>query len=398
MTRTDTMKRLRPPGVLAAALALTALAAPAVAKDIILDCPGVSANEEHATVVFHPTRLGIDADEDDGLGDMSFEHIFSYTIRVEHYDPAKPGWTGPKRCEFKGAWKVEDMVNNFSQAGWRAFGLDRIVYIRQVPRQTRVSIDFSIREEDNMGDDYLDISPYGDRSLQLAIFVDGQKAQTQVGKKSGANDVTLNQTKRIAGNGGGDTNAWLEFVANVHPANWKSQSPLPKTADPNATPGQPLKPSPGATPTKPTPDTHPHCKDYALRAVQQNQEQLKLNCGFQPPVWSNDHQAHFDWCVQGNNASGIQAETQKRDAQLAACKQAQGQNQKQKELACVQYASKAIDIIAKAQLLKCPNLIGPRWLNDFDAHYNWCIGGANPAVMASEEAARAAAFKTCSGN
>lgn len=398
MTRTDTMKRLRPPGILAAALALTALAAPALAKDIILDCPGVSANEEHATVVFHPTRLGIDAGEDDGLGDMSFEHIFSYHIKVEHYDPAKPGWTGPKRCEFNGAWKVEDMVNNFSQGGWRTFGLDRIVYLRQVPRTTRVSIDFSIREEDNMGDDFLDISPYGDRSLHLAIFVDGKTAQTQVGQKSGQTDVTLNQAKRIVGNGGGDTNAYIEFIANVHPQNWKSTSPWLKLADPNQVPGAALKNPGKAKSIVPTPDTHPQCKNYALKSVQQNQEQAKLGCGFQPPAWSNDHQMHFDWCVKGNNAAGIQSEIGFRDAQLAACKQAKASAQGQpNSVICNHYATVAMATIKKASGLTCALLQGPRWVNNYNAHYNWCMSAQAPLARFNETVARNLELKKCGG-
>jgi hypothetical protein len=77
------------------------------------------------------------------------------------------------------------------------------------------------------------------------------------------------------------------------------------------------KPLPG----KPDPNNNLQCRDYALRSVEQNIMQMALNCGFQPPVWSSDHQMHFDWCVQGNNLATTAGWIKTRDAQLNACAQ-----------------------------------------------------------------------------
>jgi len=113
-------------------------------------------------------------------------------------------------------------------------------------------------------------------------------------------------------------------------------------------------------------------------------------------VWSSDHQAHFDWCTHGNNAATAQGHIAARDAALADCAQQQTPPPAPVD-PCAAYATEAVTLAQKAAAIGCPSAIGPRWLQDYTAHYNWCRNGADPAVMAAEAAARAATYKACGG-
>lgn len=310
---------LRHSGIFSAALAVAALVGPADAKDIVHTCLAAAGSEQTATVVFHPKLFGVDGNESDGdVFTDDFEHLFTYEITVTDYDQKKPGWTGPTRCSVKGSWRHDwDIPNIRPEFVMQDPGA--IIYLYKVPRYSKVSLSLMARELDDGADDFLDFdpSPNNGISLLLDIFVNQKAAQTMVGKREGRNDVTLNKAKRVIGDGRIGTSdlehvrAFIEFVANVHPDKWIS-APVMGTVKPGVIPGQ-------AIPGKPDPNDHPQCRDYALKSVQQNQAQLALGCGFQPPVWSNDHQMHFDWCVQGNLAVALGA-IKARDAQLTACK------------------------------------------------------------------------------
>jgi hypothetical protein len=61
------------------------------------------------------------------------------------------------------------------------------------------------------------------------------------------------------------------------------------------------------------------CEKYAEGAVLQNQENLKIGCGFLGPGWSSDHEAHFNWCKSGN-LNNTKGENTARQQALAQCK------------------------------------------------------------------------------
>jgi len=377
-----------------ATLALTALAFPAVADERVHTCQGTPAGTETATVVFHPRLFGVDGHEGDGdVFTDDFEHRFYYGITVTDHDPAKPGWTGPQRCSFSGSWgRTWNMPNIRPEFMTQDPG--GIIYIKNVPRHSKVQLNFWAVEEDDGENDILDFDPSPKRgAMDLTVFVNQMTARTMVGARKGQNDVALNKAKRLIGDGnigsGQDhVRAFVEFVTNVHPdKNWRSDPVMGKIKG-DTIPGTALQ-------GKPTPDQRPECRDYALKSVQQNQEQLKLGCGFQPPVWSNDHQMHFDWCVRGNNATLANTETQKRDAQLTSCKQAKAQPSQSPTATCQQYAGQAIAAITQAQQFNCQGLIGPRWLNDYNAHFNWCMTGVAQGVLQAETQARIVGLAAC---
>lgn len=65
------------------------------------------------------------------------------------------------------------------------------------------------------------------------------------------------------------------------------------------------------------------CEQYAERAVQQNQRNNDLNCGFAGRRWQSEKQNHLSWClgVGFNSASVIEEDAARRN-RLAACETA----------------------------------------------------------------------------
>jgi len=61
------------------------------------------------------------------------------------------------------------------------------------------------------------------------------------------------------------------------------------------------------------------CENYAKVSVQQNKQNLSLNCGFNPPSWSSDYNAHKNWCLHGTNYLQADKQLASRKKQLATC-------------------------------------------------------------------------------
>jgi hypothetical protein len=61
-----------------------------------------------------------------------------------------------------------------------------------------------------------------------------------------------------------------------------------------------------------------NCDWYVRTALEQQQRNLKLKCGFSGAEWSVDKGAHASWCASvGPDTS--KASAQKREAQLSKC-------------------------------------------------------------------------------
>jgi hypothetical protein len=61
-----------------------------------------------------------------------------------------------------------------------------------------------------------------------------------------------------------------------------------------------------------------NCDWYVRTALEQQQRNLKLKCGFSGTEWSVDKGAHAAWCASvGPDTS--KGSAQKREAQLATC-------------------------------------------------------------------------------
>ncbi|PIE15284.1 MAG: hypothetical protein CSA68_08085 [Rhodobacterales bacterium] len=141
------------------------------------------------------------------------------------------------------------------------------------------------------------------------------------------------------------------------------------------------------------------CRLYALEAVQDNQEAQKLGCGFKPPVWSNNHQNHYNWCMGGTKLATVHKEAAKRKTALMQCraqknKPAELPLGKNKKVACDLYANEALKVAAKASARGC-GFSGPRWVQSYQVHYQFCLKDPNPVILLAEAAARSQEYKAC---
>jgi hypothetical protein len=62
-----------------------------------------------------------------------------------------------------------------------------------------------------------------------------------------------------------------------------------------------------------------NCETYGKLAIQQQQENAELKCGFTGTEWSPDLKAHVAWCG-GVGPDAWKAQLQKRKQQLDACR------------------------------------------------------------------------------
>ena len=357
------------------------------AADTVLTCPKKTADTEFAMVIFDPVQLGIDRREDDAGN--AYEMKYFVNIKAREFDDTKPNWQGPMVCAFDRSWQLDLPIPNI-QFEFHDYPIPERFIIRDVPRHSHVEIVFRAEEQDDFEDDWadFDIYPDGFGAAVIEIYTNSGKARTMTGKRQNQFDINFGKVKRLVGDGriaiGHDTfRARLDFALNIAKAVGQAVPKVP-----------------------PNPGNHPVCRDYALKAVQQNQEALKLGCGFKPPVWSNDHQMHFDWCVKGNNQNLAANETKNRQNRLDDCKKAKAKTPPKTPPQppansnvpmCQLYANEAIKIAAKAAALNC-GMTGPRWLQDYNAHFNWCLANPNPVFLLAEAAARDAAYKACGGN
>ena len=61
-----------------------------------------------------------------------------------------------------------------------------------------------------------------------------------------------------------------------------------------------------------------NCDWYVKTALEQQQRNLKLKCGFSGSEWSADKSAHASWCA-GVGPDVSRATAQKREASLGQC-------------------------------------------------------------------------------
>jgi hypothetical protein len=374
----------------ALAVATSAFSAPASAEDIVWTCPKKTADTEFATIVFDPKVFGIDSGQDDG--GSAYEMEFSVNAEVREHDEAKPGWQGPKLCNFSKTWLRDLPIPNILYE-FNSYPIPERFVIRNVPRHSLVTIFFGADEQDDFATDFGDFFPYPDGlgDIQLTVFTSALKAQSMTGQRAGQFDISFGHDKRLVGDGKMGLNAdtfrgALDFNLSLE-------------FEPTAAPGiSPNLPSPGQ-PLNPAASNEPACRDYALKAVEMNVEAQKLGCGFAAPVWSNNHQMHYDWCMQGANVSVASGENIKRAAELDSCRAAQANTQPAVPPPpgldlCGIYANEAVKAAVTADVLGC-GLAGPRWVQDFGAHYNFCAGNPLPAVVLAEQIARDMELQNC---
>lgn len=381
-----------------ATVAMTAMiGGPVVAAGKVIDCPNLQGELETGNFTFKPLLFGYDGHETDDGGE--FEFRFVYDVTVTTYDEANPDVPGVQVCKNNSAWKQNSPILSIKNE-FNPVRLDYPIVVNNVPRHSKIHVIFYASEEDAFKDDKADFDPHplGSGAVEFDVFVNSHTGHTMVGWRTGKKDLVLGSVKRLVGDGEtgwsssvDEFRAFLEFTAQIV-AN-PPRPPGAATLAPNLpSVGTPLNPGPGT----PTPNKEPLCRNYALKAVEFNQQALALNCGFSPPVWSNNHQMHFDWCMHGNNSTSAGGENTKRAQQVAACKAKQAATPPPPPAPsptppsnaaqfCQSYAQGAIDQYHNAVQRNCV-LFGPEWSPNYNQHYNWCVqmynSGQSQVVMA----------------
>ncbi len=66
------------------------------------------------------------------------------------------------------------------------------------------------------------------------------------------------------------------------------------------------------------------CKAYAREAVSQVRKANKLSCGYKGALWGAEFDAHYNWCMQGENHRYINSMAAKRSKGLQQCSERGG--------------------------------------------------------------------------
>ncbi len=110
------------------------------------------------------------------------------------------------------------------------------------------------------------------------------------------------------------------------------------------------------------------CRSYASTAVSQNNQNVNRGCGYSGNRWTNNYDGHYNWCM-GVNRSTANSETNARRQGLNQCSSGGGSNAS----FCRNYASTAVNQNNQNVSHGC-GYSGARWSNDYNGHYNWCMG------------------------
>ena len=290
----------------------------------IINCTGAPANIETTTLTIDLESFSIPAEWSDP--GSQYEISTHYVLKVF---PS----TGSKAvvCQSAGNWGTRDydMFNLWSGDRWN-YPLELRIIVNNFPVQGYAYFNLYMEEEDSglNQDDGLDLNPQpGTGKLEFSIYPDSQRAYllrwdgtkgVEVADSTGM--VVFGKSKRFIGGGQGsrlleDVSASIDIKI--------SSSNVPKVGGAIPAPGDkgPNLPSPGQ-PVPDNPNKEQNCRNYALEAVNWNQMAQQFGCpGLNPPVWSNNHQMHFDWCMLDNNVTTTAFHNGERAKAIQACQQ-----------------------------------------------------------------------------
>ena len=394
----------RPVFFATAIAALTMASQSSAAADVLektVTCQNPSGAETTTTTIdLH--QLSIPAAWSEGGPNYEITTSFSLGVYTGQ-DSSKTGAI----CADKGDWGTREFRKyNLWSGKWWDYALDYRLVVKNVPLGGMIELRLDLEEQDDSPnrDDHIDINPLFDNlffkrfgeslpkdpGLNLAIYPQRRVAHLRTSSwmnKDSATTVAFDKPTNFTG--AGPTSGSVDVIGRLK---------IAISADGYRSPGL-TNVGKKILPMK----SDSICRKYALSAVEDNQKAQKLGCGFQPPVWSNDHQMHFDWCMHGGNANQIASENKKRKSALQQCvannaNQGGGaQNQQASLDPCDLYAKEAIKLSAKANANGC-GFFGPRWLSDYNAHHSFCASGVNPAILFAEHAARENDVRMCTGN
>jgi hypothetical protein len=105
------------------------------------------------------------------------------------------------------------------------------------------------------------------------------------------------------------------------------------------------------------------CEAYVAEAIKYAKIVRARNCGYDltHPQWSLEPSDHLRWCRKANNDS-VDKERHNRRTSGYKCDM------------CRTYADQAIKSVTTAVKNTCTGLDGPRWSQDEQVHFGWCMG------------------------
>lgn len=108
-------------------------------------------------------------------------------------------------------------------------------------------------------------------------------------------------------------------------------------------------------------DTVAQCHGYARQGVEQFNEARNKNCEFSGGVWTDNYQAHFDFCRRAQSES-VDRDVKKRVDALRNCDR------------CNIYATTAVNQTEIASKLECGHSGNVGWGVVREPHFRWCMG------------------------
>ena len=130
------------------------------------------------------------------------------------------------------------------------------------------------------------------------------------------------------------------------------------------------------------------CDDYAKRAVQQYEENIKFNCNNKVSRrWQSNYNNHYNWC-KNSSRKAADLETRERDRLLKNCLV-------RREGPCKKYAEAAVAQNDQNVQKGC-GFCGPRWQSNYNNAYDWCLSQGQPARDA-ETKTRERLLRQCEG-
>ena len=273
-------------------------------------------------------------------------------------------------CKGNANWGEKNYTIPNVQPAWFHYNLDLELIIKNVPLNGRVELDLNMVEIDLGDNDYISFLRNDHSGQHIVAYPSKNIAYlTSFGHEfsDSMHLVNFGKSKRVVGtivNSNEDTAGKLDFVIAV------------------------------VTPKIKTDAMVGFCRNYALTAVDLNHRAQKYHCRglfFMPPMWSNDHQKHYDWCMKDSNSKLAVKENNKRKNQLNEC------INKTADDYCHIYAQSAVDQFQHSQRPGC-SVSGLGWSADKNAHFQWCVNtfkAGNISAIAAERAQRETMLSNC---
>jgi len=318
-------------------------------------CPRNSPpGTDYVSVILDIDALKVDSNEDDPGGDYELRLLAEASVFPQRTSPTEKLTPANMICGIlNGQWYAEFDIPDMVTGQYYTFTFTKRLVVHNVRRKSEVRFRLRLNEIDDWtGTDYGALDPTtGEHILDLLVFPFTEF--TFVGKdgpRVHPNGIPFGQPMTVVGRG---DDFWAGLAFNV---TMEDQAEIV-----------------GAVPAPPKPSAREtFCRNYALESVNQNQMAIGQGCAVGPPVWSNNHQAHFDWCMLDSNDSAAKIAVAERNKFLATC--AQGTNPDQ---VCRDYADRSVAQFNAAKAKGC-SVAPPVWSDAWQAHFGWCkaVGGS----------------------